>query len=94
MCFIFGYICRFRSSDSVGTLQATYLLLVVIFGNCLVGSDQTKKHPVVITKQFQNEKLVVSPSKTQIWGPGLLPYEIVLPARYFYIQLVGANGEK
>lgn len=31
-------------------------------------------------------------SKTQVWGPGLHPETIVLPARYFFIQAVDRNN--
>jgi hypothetical protein len=31
---------------------------------------------------------VVDPAQSQIWGPGLFPDRIVMPARYFYIQAV------
>lgn len=32
------------------------------------------------------------PDKAKVWGPGLRPEDIVLPARYFYIQAVRADG--
>lgn len=31
-------------------------------------------------------------SKTRIWGPGLYPERIVLPARYFFIRAVDENN--
>jgi len=48
------------------------------------------------TEEGGNEmdRLNLSPSASLIWGPGLLPHEIVLPARYFFIQLVDRDGQK
>ena len=34
----------------------------------------------------------VSPSKSLLWGPGLQPDIVVLPCRYFFIQLVDQGG--
>lgn len=31
--------------------------------------------------------------KTRFWGPGLSPDEIVLPVRYFYIELLKHDGQ-
>jgi len=30
----------------------------------------------------------IDPAECQIWGPGLFPDKIVMPARYFYVQAV------
>jgi hypothetical protein len=30
----------------------------------------------------------IFPAECQVWGPGLIPDHIVMPARYFYIQAV------
>lgn len=35
----------------------------------------------------------LSPEKSEIWGPGLKA-DVVLPARYFYIQAVDTSGEQ
>ncbi|CAH0558215.1 unnamed protein product [Brassicogethes aeneus] len=35
----------------------------------------------------------VSPEFTKVWGPGLLPDLIVMPARYFFIQAVDIKNE-
>uniref|UniRef100_A0A9L9PX85 Protein O-glucosyltransferase 2 n=1 Tax=Homo sapiens TaxID=9606 RepID=A0A9L9PX85_HUMAN len=35
----------------------------------------------------------LSPEKSEIWGPGLKA-DVVLPARYFYIQAVDTSGNK
>jgi hypothetical protein len=37
---------------------------------------------------------VIDVKKTLIWGPGLTPHEIVLPARYFFVHFVGPNGQR
>lgn len=37
---------------------------------------------------INSKKLSIDPSHCQVWGPGLYPDKIVLPARYFYIQAV------
>lgn len=39
------------------------------------------------------EDLVISPAETLLWGPGLRPHEIRLPARYFFIRFVSKNKE-
>ncbi|XP_021917666.1 KDEL motif-containing protein 1-like isoform X2 [Zootermopsis nevadensis] len=36
---------------------------------------------------------VVDPAECQIWGPGLFPDRIVMPARYFYIQAVDEHRQ-
>jgi hypothetical protein len=36
----------------------------------------------------------IDPAECQIWGPGLFPDQIVMPARYFYIQAVDNNKHK
>lgn len=38
--------------------------------------------------------LGVEPANSTIWGPGLAPHSIVLPARYFFVQLVGPGGRR
>ena len=37
---------------------------------------------------------LVDPAKTLVWGPGLKPDIITVPARYFFIQAVDHNGQK
>ena len=36
----------------------------------------------------------IDPAECQIWGPGLFPDQIVMPARYFYIQAVDKYKHK
>lgn len=36
----------------------------------------------------------IDPTECQIWGPGLFPDQIVMPARYFYIQAVNNYKHK
>lgn len=36
----------------------------------------------------------IDPSKTIVWGPGLKPAEVTMRARYFFLQLVDADGRK
>jgi hypothetical protein len=36
----------------------------------------------------------IDPAECQIWGPGLFPDQIVMPARYFYIQAVDKYKDK
>jgi hypothetical protein len=38
--------------------------------------------------------LDVDPAECYIWGPGLFPDQIVMPARYFYIQAVDKYKQK
>ncbi|TDG44736.1 hypothetical protein AWZ03_008877 [Drosophila navojoa] len=40
------------------------------------------------------EEQIVDVRKTLVWGPGLKPDDIVLPARYFFIHAVDTNGKK
>lgn len=42
----------------------------------------------------QSELQIVDAEKTLLWGPGLEPDEVVLPARYFFIHAVDKNGRK
>lgn len=37
---------------------------------------------------------IVDVKKTLVWGPGLKPDSIVLPARYFFIHAVDESGTK
>jgi len=36
----------------------------------------------------------IDPLKTIIWGPGLKPAEVIMRARYFFLQLVDSHGRK
>jgi hypothetical protein len=36
----------------------------------------------------------IDPAECRIWGPGLFPDKIVMPARYFYIQVVDKYKHK
>jgi len=36
----------------------------------------------------------VDPKNSTVWGPGLKPHILTLPARYFYVQLLGHGGKK
>jgi hypothetical protein len=36
----------------------------------------------------------IDPAECPIWGPGLFPDKIVMPARYFYIQAVDKYKHK
>jgi hypothetical protein len=36
----------------------------------------------------------VDPAECQVWGPGLYPDQIVMPARYFYIQAVDKHKHR
>ncbi|XP_002135782.3 protein O-glucosyltransferase 2-like [Drosophila pseudoobscura] len=46
----------------------------------------------LLLSNCQNQILDVA--KTQVWGPGLKPDDIVLPARYFFIHAIDNNGKK
>lgn len=37
---------------------------------------------------------IVNVQKTLVWGPGLKPDNIVLPARYFFIHAIDETGRK
>lgn len=41
-----------------------------------------------------NASPVPNLSKTKVWGPGLKPENIVLPARYFFIHAVGDDNKR
>lgn len=36
----------------------------------------------------------VDPLKTIIWGPGLKPAEVIMRARYIFLQLADSHGRK
>jgi len=36
----------------------------------------------------------IDPINTIIWGPGLKPAEIIMRARYIFLQLVDSSGRK
>lgn len=36
----------------------------------------------------------VDPEKTQLYGPGLKPHTVVLPARYFFIQAYDTSSNR
>ena len=36
----------------------------------------------------------LDPEKSRVYGPGLVPHEIVLPARYFFIEAVTSDNQK
>jgi hypothetical protein len=59
------------------------VLLLLLLGIVLDGV------PLVSSKDS-----VVDPEECQIWGPGLFPDQIVMPARYFYIQAVDEHKRK
>ncbi|XP_032590679.1 protein O-glucosyltransferase 2-like [Drosophila grimshawi] len=40
------------------------------------------------------EEQILDAKKTLVWGPGLKPDDIVLPARYFFIHAVDRSGNK
>jgi len=47
----------------------------------------------ILASSASENKINVDLKKTLIWGPGLNP-KIVLPVRYFYLQVVDKNGSK
>jgi hypothetical protein len=36
----------------------------------------------------------IDTKNSTVWGPGLNPHILTLPARYFYVQLLGPGGTK
>lgn len=44
--------------------------------------------------QILCENNQINIKQTKIWGPGLKPNKINLPARYFFIHPVDSNGKK
>lgn len=40
------------------------------------------------------EEIEVEASKSQAWGPGLLPTKLVFPARYFFVKLCDKFGNE
>ena len=45
--------------------------------------------------QCTTEKdLDLKPSETIVWGPGLNPENVVLRARYIFLQLINSEGKK
>lgn len=60
------------------------VLLVFLFTN---SSASESKH------ELDDESGSVDWKRTKVWGPGLKS-EFVVPARYFFVQLIGTDGNK
>lgn len=41
-----------------------------------------------------NDYTEIDPTKSILWGPGLKPVEIVMRARYIFLQLRDSDGKK
>lgn len=39
-------------------------------------------------------KVAVDPKKCKVWGPGLNPDKIVLPARYFFVEAFDKHAKR
>lgn len=70
--------------------KALFLLLVVLALINVVGADTGEKSKNKKKKRRFDEFDI---KNTKLWGPGLKPDEIVLPVRYFYIELFKFDGK-
>lgn len=52
----------------------------------------TKFLILFILLKYGSSSKLVDPSKSLVWGPGLKPDKIVLPARYIFIHAVDRDG--
>ncbi|ODM88107.1 KDEL motif-containing protein 1 [Orchesella cincta] len=68
----------------------TFALIVALIN----GFVQSQLLPRDEGSMEEDRVLGVEPKNSTIWGPGLAPHVIVLPARYFFVQLVGPGGQK
>lgn len=61
---------------------------------CICACVSLVLSPICLTIGFANNTSVnqPQPDKAHVWGPGLRAEDIVLPARYFYIQAVRPDG--
>lgn len=66
----------------MGTLHA--FLLIFLLGPMLILAQNPKKP--MLRDSFDLKK-------TKVWGPGLQPDKIVLPARYFFIEAAQFDGK-
>ena len=75
---------------TVNSIDFRFLIIyVVIFGQAEDDECSLGRTAKPVVKAENNE---VDPSKCLIFGPGLHPDGIVLPARYFFIYLANKNG--
>lgn len=49
---------------------------------------------LVITCLVSINAVQINPAKTKVWGPGLHPTFITLPARYFFVQFFDTSGNE
>lgn len=47
-----------------------------------------------VISQIETTVPTINPEKTKIWGPGLKPDSINMPARYFFIHPVNELGKE
>lgn len=69
-------------------LQLFLLKLILLTTVNLSESDEQKSHIYI---PLETPPLLPNLKLTKVWGPGLKPENIVLPARYFYIHAVDEN---
>lgn len=89
-----------KSSQTEAVLICVIILITANANvNGFISAADTSKEEATAAVQlnFQpnnDEHSLIDAKKTLIWGPGLSPAEIVLPARYFYVHFVNRAGEK
>lgn len=65
------------------------LLALTVIQISSADADRSTKKP----KKKKAPVVEFDIKNTRLWGPGLYPDEIVLPVRYFYIELLKHDGE-
>mgnify|MGYP006948252522 CR=1 FL=1 len=73
------YLSRFRVNEWRCNLKHRFKLVFIFVVNLIVTQEIHYLH--------QNET-----NSFRIWGPGLHPRSIVMPARYFFIQINNGNN--
>lgn len=43
---------------------------------------------------YTQAEFKLDPGNTKVWGPGLIPHKIIMPARYFFIHAVDDQGNR
>lgn len=71
-------------------LQISVFLCVSI---ATVGGDEIEIHPP-IGEPMDEEAKLIDTKNSSVWGPGLMPHVLVLPARYFYVKLIPVGNAK
>lgn len=76
-----------KSSSSKVFVFFMTICLLLVFGQDI---RRTPGQPIV----DEEAQGIDTKNSSKVWGPGLKPHLIVLPARYFYVKLLPFPGVK